>query len=104
MSTDTPTPEAVLNLPLEDNDSGADTVRGYLTQLLLRVWDEGEGFSGKRPFGNSGWHYDLITPLVRAGFVRGSFDEFGYIEDCDDLAALRLVANAIHALGEAPGG
>lgn len=56
--------QAVLNCPLEENDSGADTVKGYLKALLFTLWDEGEGFSGKRPFGNSAWEYDLTDALV----------------------------------------
>jgi len=56
--------QAVLNCPLEENDSGADTVKGYLKALLFTLWDEDEGFSGKRPFGNSGWEYDLTDALI----------------------------------------
>jgi len=56
--------QAVLNCPLEENDSGADTVKGYLKALLFTLWDEDEGFSGKRPFGNSGWEYELTEPLI----------------------------------------
>ena len=47
------------------------TVREYLHKLLETLWIEGEGFSSKRPFGNSGWENDLIIPLVKAGFVEG---------------------------------
>jgi len=56
--------QSILNCPLEENDSGADTVKGYLKALLSTLWDEGEGFSGKRPFGNSGWEYDLTDALI----------------------------------------
>lgn len=34
----------VLNCPMEDNDSGANTIRGYLIALLTTLWEEGEGF------------------------------------------------------------
>lgn len=58
-------------LELRFNSDAGDnlTVRDYLRVLLSRLWDEQEGFSGKRPFGNSGWEYDLLTPLAKAGFV-----------------------------------
>lgn len=56
--------QAVLSCPLEENDSGAYTVKGYLKALLFTLWDEDEGFSGKRPFGNSGWECDLTEPLI----------------------------------------
>ena len=70
-----------------DSDAGNGlTVREYLKKLLLTVWVEEEGFSGKRPFGNSGWKYELYKPLVKSGHLEGSFDEDGYLEDLDDNA------------------
>ena len=35
------------------------TIKGYLKELSLTLWKEKECFNGKRPFGNSGWDYDL---------------------------------------------
>lgn len=58
-----------LCLALPKNDAGAETVRGYLYALLEAVWEEEEGFSGKRPFGNSGWKRDVIGPLVKARYT-----------------------------------
>jgi hypothetical protein len=52
-------------------------IREYLRELLSRLWSEGESFSGKRPFGNSGWEYDLYVALVAAGAVEGDLDEDG---------------------------
>ena len=53
-----------------DSDAGDDlTVRQYLHELMRLLWDEQDGFSGKRPFGNSGWEHDLYTPLAKAGFI-----------------------------------
>ena len=53
-----------------DSDVGDDmTVRQYLHALLRTLWDEQESFSGKYPFGNSGWDHDLYGPLAKAGFV-----------------------------------
>lgn len=56
-----PDPEDVLALALPSNDAGADTVKEYLVELLSTLWNEGEGFSGKRPFGTSGWEYELTA-------------------------------------------
>lgn len=95
-----PTGQAILNLPMEGNDSGSSTVRGYLLALLKRVWVDGEEFSGKRPFGNSGWEYDLFRPLVQAGFVEGTLDEWGGIVDVDYDAGNKLIHQAIDALAE----
>lgn len=52
----------VLSFPMEDNDADAGTVGHYLYSLLWMVWQHGEGFSGKRPFGNSVWECDLYKP------------------------------------------
>jgi hypothetical protein len=79
-----------------DSDAGTNiTIRDYFRILLETLWDEGEGFSGKRPFGNSAWEYELYTPLVKHGFVRGTLDEDGYIESFDSLAANQLVFDLI---------
>lgn len=90
---------AVLNCPMDANDAGAATVRNYLVALVREVWREGEGFSGKRPFGNSSWEYEVYGALVKAGLVAGSFDADGYIEDVESARADSLVMAAIEALG-----
>lgn len=88
----------ILALPMQDNDSGADTIRGYLIALLIELWREGEGFSGKRPFGNSSWEWDLYEPLVKAGVITGTFDEDGNLDDLDGEAGNAAIARAIEAL------
>lgn len=93
----------VLALPMQQpNDANAATVRDYLIKLLAELWREGEMFSGKRPFGNSGWQYDLYLPLIVAGFVPGVLDEDGYIDNVDDKRADAVIASAIRSLGETP--
>lgn len=87
--------DQVLSFPMEDNDADAETVGHYLYSLLWMVWQHGEGFSGKRPFGNSSWEYDLYKPLVAGGFVRGELDEDGYIDDVDEMAANKLIFECI---------
>lgn len=74
----------VLNLTIPANDSGASTVGGYLAQLLKRVWLEDEGFSGKRPFGNSGWTSDLLDPLLHSQFVETEDDAYNLIVEVID--------------------
>jgi hypothetical protein len=92
-------PATVLALQLEPNDAEAGTVREYLVELLSTLWDQGEGFSGKRPFGNSGWTYDLYVPMVRAGLIGGTFYEDGDVKEVDRPAGNRLIAEAIRSLG-----
>jgi len=69
------TNEELLELKTNPNANGEPTIREYLHLLLLAIWQEGEGFSGKRPFGDSGWEYDLYVPLIRHGIVDGTLDE-----------------------------
>ena len=90
----------LLALELGENDSGEPTVRAYLLRLLTDVWREEEGFDGKRPFGNSSWHYDLYVPMVKAGIITGKLDEDGCVEDCDDDRADELILAAIASLGQ----
>jgi hypothetical protein len=100
METTEPTPQQVLDLGLPRNDAGASTVRGYLVELLAELWRKEQMFSGKRPFGNSCWQYDVYGPMVRAGWVPGSFDEDGYLDECDTQVADRLILAAIQAMSK----
>ena len=79
------TPAQVLALPLPRNDSGADTVGGYLRALLSTLWNEEESFSGKRPFGNSGWRSDVVDAVIDAGASEEEVDQ--------------LILNAIATMG-----
>jgi len=93
----------VLAAPLDERAAGiggATTVRGYLVALLWTLWDENEGFSPKRPFGDSNWELDLHGSLWAAGLVRGETDEDGDLADVDEDEADRLVRLAIRELGE----
>ena len=92
------TPEEILALPMEPNDSGADTILSYLKALLTRLWDEGECFDSKRPFENSCWEGDLELALARAGVIEAKFDEDGYLDHCDSDKARELISQAIQAI------
>jgi hypothetical protein len=97
-----PAPRMILDTPMGTNDAGATTIRGYLIRLLAELWDAGECFSGKHPFGNSDWEGEPLVALARAGHVTARFDADGYVEDLDEEAGRRLITAAIQALG-APG-
>ena len=98
MGKDTTDTAAVLNLKLGRNDAGAPDVRAYLKALLEKLFQDGECFNGKRPFGNSGWVFDLYKPLVKAKLIDGTFDEDGDIEECDCEVAEKLIVEAIRSL------
>lgn len=92
------TARQVLNLPLPPNDAEAATIRDYLIALLALVWTDRECFNGKRPFGNSGWQYELYPALITAGLVAGQLDEDGYVKEVDRQAADALIGAAIREL------
>jgi hypothetical protein len=83
------------NIPMQDNDAGAKTIGDYLKLLLLTLWDEEEGFSGKRPFGNSGWQYEIYKALISAKVVNGKLDEDGHIDEVDYYTADNVVRQII---------
>jgi hypothetical protein len=83
---------------MEENDAEAATIRDYMKALLRGVLTETEGFSGKRPFGNSGWEWDMHKPLVKAGLVTGTLDADGFIEGHDRKAADALLLQAVDDL------
>ena len=91
--------DPILDLPMtKTNDADAATIRGYLKALLVELFKQGEGFGGKRPFGSSGWEYDLYQPLVKAGLVSGNVDEDGYLERCDTRVAKAIIVEAVGRL------
>lgn len=92
-------PRTILGTPMpEGNDADAATIGDYLIRLLSDVWEYGEGFDGKRPFGNSGWEWDLYAALAKAGHITGVFDQDGYVEGADTPEGRSLVADAIKAM------
>lgn len=81
----------------EANDAEASTVGEYLIKVLETVWTD-ENASGKRIFGNSGWHYEVYKALVQQRLVIGSLDEDGYVESVDKGMAVASVMLAIRSL------
>jgi len=73
----------ILSIPMEKNDAKAKTIGDYLITLLATVWEEEEGFSGKRPFGNSGWKFEVYVALIKAKVVEGVLDEDGCVDSMD---------------------
>lgn len=92
------TNDEILNYPCKFNDVDAKNIKGYLKELLLTLWIKEEGFSGKRPFGNSGWQYDIYIPLIKMKAVSGKLDEYDCLEEIDQEAADKLILQLIHHL------
>lgn len=59
------------------------SIREFFHELMQKLWDEQDGFSGKRPFGNSCWEFPVIYALIEAGAIPGTvtYDEDGYVEE-----------------------
>jgi hypothetical protein len=89
----------ILSLPMQENDADAKTIRDYLLKLLHDVWNEGEGFDGKRPFGNSDWDSEVYETLARAGLIDSTKGDDGCLYDFDMSKGDALVKLAIDALG-----
>ena len=70
----------VLKVPMLKNDVGAKTIGEYLKALLWTLWEKGESFNSKRPFGNGGWEYDLYRTLIKNGLIAGELDENDGVE------------------------
>jgi len=92
-------PRAVLDTPMQENDAGAATVGEYLVALLRQLWSDGSEFSGKRPFGNSGWDNELAEALVRAGLVKGVIDPEWGLSSVNDFEVQDAINAAIDGLG-----
>lgn len=88
--------EKVLAAPLADgNDAGAADVRGYLYELLRTLWKEDSHFSGKRPFGNSGWQHEVYDALAEAGLLESAEKDEDDDWDLDPREADNLIYRAL---------
>ncbi len=79
--------KSALDVVVEDHG----TVRGFLHELLATLWYERDDFSGKRPFGDSGWQWDLFCPLAKAGFIN-----LGEADSCGDFSPSEQQIQAAH--------
>lgn len=90
----------ILDIPMEKNDAKAATIRDYLKKLISTLWEKDEGFSGKRPFGNSGWKQEVYAALIRARIMNGAIDDDGYPEYDSEAEedADQMIQSAIQSL------
>ena len=90
----------ILSCPMQDNNAEANTINQYLIALADSVWEQDESFSGKRPFGNSGWKYEIYEALARNGFIKCTLYDEGDIDDIDTAEGDKLISLAIETLYE----
>lgn len=90
--------EELLDLTVDDNTLGPMKLGDFLCKLVQTLREEGEGFSGKRPFGNSGWRHGVYAALVKAKVIDGKFDEDDYLTKYDREAGDRIIGDAIQQM------
>lgn len=87
---------SVLDIKFKSSDLNKTvTLREYCKLLLCTLWEEGEGFSGKRPLGNSGWDFEVFRELVEKGYVKGTLGEDEDLIEVDPNAAAKVITDAI---------
>jgi hypothetical protein len=82
----------VLDEPFECFDfDEAITLRKWFALTVDSLLVKDESFSGKRPFGNSGWRCYLGKPFVICNFLEGD-DDFYPIDRAASTALVRRAA------------
>lgn len=74
----------VLALSMGENDADAETIGQYIMVLGAQLFKEQDCFSGKRPFGNSGWTYEVYEVLVKARVIDGEYYDDGDLKSLDE--------------------
>lgn len=68
--------KGIWNMPM-DTYEGVTSIGSHCKELLQALIQEDEGFSGKHPFGNSGWFTFFEIAFVKHGIVAGKLTEDG---------------------------
>ena len=90
------TPNDLLHMQFHSDELDRTvTLKQYFILLAQTVWKEGEEFSGKRPWGNSSWQYEVYAAMIKNGF-EGKLDSYGGVEKIDTRAADEAIVAAIN--------
>ena len=87
-----------LEIKFDCDLSDGITIKEYILRLVIELFYQKEGFSGKRPFGDSGWEYDLYKPLIEHGLVSGVIDVDGCVDTVDSEEADQLLFRIIYTI------
>lgn len=79
---------------LETEVYDGDTLRTVLKDLVVKIFNEQEGFSGKRPFGDSDFYCRVENSLVIAGFVEGVVED-GEVVQSNDAQFDKLIKDCV---------
>lgn len=77
---------AALEFEVAAGEGKTVPLREFFVLILGQLWEEADEFSGKRPFGNSGWYFEIIWGLIDDGVAES------------ETEAHNLVAAAIRSL------
>jgi hypothetical protein len=95
-----PDGQLVLDVPLDttSNSAEATSVREYLAAMLTVAMQM------KRPFGFSGWRYELYRAMAKAGLLTARYDAAGDVElaSIDMNRADELLDAAVEAIRRPP--
>lgn len=92
-------PRDILSLEFYDSSNMENiSFRDYFVLLLVTLMHKEEGFSGKRPLGDSGWKYDLYKGLIQHDLVKGKLDEDGYVDFIDEIEADDYLQRMVNSL------
>lgn len=90
------TREEILELPVMRHDLGSEiSMRYFFERLFCDLWKKEANFDSKRPWGNSGWKWDIYVTLIKHNVIPGKLDEYGYVEEVDSKSASDFVENEI---------
>ena len=89
----------ILALPMGEYADAGPTLGDYLRVTLKTLIREGEGFSGKRPLGNSDWDYQLAKVLLEYKVIPGTLDEDGDPESFEWTDFNKAMELAVDAMG-----
>lgn len=100
--------DEVLALQIENYPEPC-SLRELLKNLLLKLIEEGEGFNGKRPFGDSGWMFGIWIAFHKGGYIGATtykYDpddeeyEYEFTDDQEEAAHGLLAAAITHMCKE----
>ena len=74
------------------------TLRNYFKTLLRTLWNESDGFSGKRQLGDSDWQDSLAMDMIEAALLEGEYNAPWDRHDYDSIAFDIMIKKCISAL------
>lgn len=90
----------ILDNTLVERGTEKQTLRCYLISLAQKCWEEGESFSGKRPFGSSGWHAEVYKALAKRGLIVVYRNSEGEWTDFDEVHGNKIIEVCFNYLKE----